>query len=70
MRDKVMFFLLGAVVATIAYFVGDLETLTAEDEFLEIDFLRVNRLHVKESIVVKKSIAGRGYREKCYCDNG
>ena len=60
MRDKIVFFVLGAVVATIAYFIGDLETLTAEDEFLEIDFLRVNRLHVKESIVVKESIAVGG----------
>lgn len=51
MRDKVMFFILGAVLATIAYFVGDLET-TAEDEFHEIDVLRVNSLHVKEGIAV------------------
>ena len=52
MRDKVMFFLLGAVVATTAYFVGDLETLTAEDEYREIDVLGVNRLFVKDSIAV------------------
>lgn len=52
MRDKVMFFLLGAVVATIAYCIGDLETLTAEDEYHEIDALRVNRLHVTDSIGV------------------
>ena len=52
MKDKVMFFLLGAVLATIAYFVGDLETLTAEDGYREIDALRVNRLHVKDGIGV------------------
>ena len=52
MRDKVMFFFLGAVVATIAYFIGDLETLTAEDEFHEIDVLSVNRLFVEHSIAV------------------
>ena len=52
MRDKVMFFLLGAVLATIAYFIGDLETLTAEDKITELDFLRVNRLVVKDSIAV------------------
>ena len=51
MKDKVLFFILGAVLATIAYFLGDLET-TAEDEYREIDALRVNRLHVKDSIVV------------------
>ena len=52
MRDKVMFFLLGAVLATTAYFLGDLETLTAEDEYREIDVLRVNRLLVEHSIAV------------------
>ena len=52
MRDKVMFFLLGAVLATIAYFIGDLETLTAENKITELDFLRVNRLVVKDSIAV------------------
>lgn len=52
MRDKVMFFLLGAVLATIAYFIGDLETLTAEDKITELDFLRVNRLVAKDSIAV------------------
>lgn len=51
MRDKVLFFILGAVLATIAYFLGDLET-TAEDEYREIDHLRVKSLHVKEGIGV------------------
>lgn len=52
MRDKIVFFVLGAVLATIAYTIGDLETLTAEDEITELDHLTVNRITVKESIVV------------------
>lgn len=60
MRDRIVFFILGAVLATIAYLVGDLETLTAEDKVTELDTLRVNRLLVKDGITVggigKKSI--------------
>ena len=52
MRDKIVFFVLGAVLATIAYLIGDLETLTAEDKITELDFLRVNRLVVKDGMVV------------------
>ena len=52
MRDKIVFFVLGAILATIAYLIGDLETLTAEDEFLELGNLRVDRLHVKDVIIV------------------
>lgn len=52
MRDKIVFFILGAVIATIAYLIGDLETLTAEDKNVELDLLHVNRLVVKEGMVV------------------
>ena len=52
MRDKIVFFVLGAILATIAYLVGSLETLTAKDQITELDQLRVNKLVVKESIVV------------------
>ena len=52
MRDKIVFFVLGAVLATIAYTIGDLETLTAEDEIIRLDHLLVNRLQVKEDIIV------------------
>lgn len=52
MRDKIVFFILGAVLATIAYLVGDLETLTAENKITELDTLQVNDLFVKNSIVV------------------
>ena len=60
MKDKVLFFILGAVLATVTYFIGDLET-TAEDEYHEIDKLRVKSLVVKNGIWVgdigKKFIA-------------
>ena len=52
MRDKIVFFVLGAVLATIAYLIGDLETLTAEDKITEAEILRVNRLEVRDDIFV------------------
>ena len=54
MRDKIVFFVLGAVLATIAYTIGDLETLTAETEnkVVELDHLYVNRITVKEGIMI------------------
>ena len=52
MKDKVVFFILGALLATIAYFAGDLETLTAQDKITELDHLRVNHLQVKDAIMV------------------
>ena len=60
MRDKIVFFILGAVLATIAYLIGDLETLTAENKVTELDPLYLNNLVVKDHIRVgglgKKSI--------------
>lgn len=52
MRDKIVFFILGAALATIAYLVGDLETLTAENKITELDQLHVKRLLVTESMAV------------------
>lgn len=52
MRDKIVFFILGALLTTIAYFAGDLETLTAEDKITELEELRVNILRVNDAIVV------------------
>ena len=52
MRDRIVFFVLGAVLATTTYLIGDLETLTAEDKITELDILRVNRLEVKDDIFV------------------
>ena len=51
MRDKVVFFILGALLATIAYTAGDLETLTAQKEPTEFppvvsDLIVKNRLAV------------------------
>ena len=58
MKDKIVFFILGALLATLAYFVGDIDTLTAEEKvsgIIEskagtIDFLAVKNLVVSEGI--------------------
>lgn len=52
MKDKVVFFILGTLLATIAYLAGDLEMLTAEDKTLELEQLRVNNLRVTDTIIV------------------
>lgn len=53
MRDKVLFFLLGALVATVAYLVGDIDTITAEERTgATLDFLKVKDLLVEEGIVI------------------
>ena len=60
MKDKIVFFILGALLATLAYFVGDIDTLTAEEKvsgIIEskagtIDFLAVKNLVVSEGIVI------------------
>ena len=67
MRDKIVFFILGALLATIAYLAGDLEMLTAEDKTLELEQLRVNNLTVTDGIIVgdtgKKTIIIRADNE-------
>ena len=52
MKDKVVFFILGALLATIAYLAGDLETLTAQDETLELEEIQVGNLFVKDTLYV------------------
>lgn len=39
MKDKIVFFIIGAIVATIAYFLGDINTLNANETFLEDVFI-------------------------------
>ena len=46
MKDKIVFFILGALLATIAYLAGDLETLTAQDKPQELERLKVGVLEV------------------------
>lgn len=48
MKDRIVFFILGALLATIAYLAGGLETLTAQDKTLELESLKVDRLHVAD----------------------
>ena len=53
MKDKVVFFILGAFLATIAYFVGDIDTLTAAERTgATLDFLKVKNLLVEGGIVI------------------
>ena len=60
MKDKIVFFILGALLATLAHFVGNIDTLTAEEKvsgIIEskagtIDFLAVKNLVVSEGIVI------------------
>lgn len=52
-KDKVLFFLLGALVAIVAYLVGDIDTLTAEEKTgATLDFLKVKDLLVEGGIVI------------------
>lgn len=46
MREKIVFFILGAVLATIAYFVGNVNTVTANDELV------VRRLTVSDRLIL------------------
>ena len=43
MRAKVVFFVLGALLATFAYFLGDIETLRADGGIGEFDGLKVRK---------------------------
>lgn len=52
MKDKIVFFILGALLATIAYLAGDLGTLTAHDETLELQSLRCKSLFVDDILIV------------------
>lgn len=52
MKDKVVFFILGALLATIAYLAGDLETSTAQDKTVELEKLRVAQLFITDTLMV------------------
>ena len=43
MRAKVVFFVLGALLATFAYFLGDIDTLRADGGIGEFDGLKVHK---------------------------
>ncbi|RKU31019.1 hypothetical protein C6499_05155 [Candidatus Poribacteria bacterium] len=55
MRDKIVFFILGAVLATIAYSVGNLNKVDA-DGVGRYDLLVVDELVVKELVVSESGI--------------
>lgn len=50
MRDRIVFFILGALLATIAYFAGNIENLDADNEIKEI--LECDTLIVRDRIIV------------------
>ena len=54
MKDRIVFFVLGVFLATIAYFAGDMGNLFAQNNIRYFDNL------VVDSLVVKKSILGEG----------
>lgn len=51
MRDKVLFFILGAVLATIAYFIGSMNRSGSNDEVTTFE-----KLHIEKSLTVGDSI--------------
>ncbi|MDE0323662.1 MAG: hypothetical protein OXN27_07035 [Candidatus Poribacteria bacterium] len=54
MKDRIIFFVLGAILATIAYFVGDMRNVSAQNETAFFDNVEVlGHLSVRGSIVVQ-----------------
>lgn len=58
MKDKIVFFVLGAVLATVAYFVGDMDNLSADSEIgsMEFDTVVVENLYVKDKLTVSEYV--------------
>ena len=57
MRDKIVFFILGALLATLAYLVGNMNNAKARDNLLEVErlkvgILKVDHLNVKDNMYV------------------
>ena len=52
MRDRIVFFVLGALLATIAYFAGDMNNLSAQGEVTHIEKLSVGELTVDKTLIV------------------
>ena len=66
MRDKIVFFVLGAVLATIAYAVGNANNVSAIEEELVVKKIRVESLVAKTIVVAEKenkSIVGISVRD-------
>ena len=52
MKTKVLYFLLGAGVATLAYMAGSISSTAQHSEYGEYDLLTVKRLWVKENMAI------------------
>jgi len=62
MRDRVVFFILGAVLATVAYFVGDMNPISAQSDtkFFDGNVVIDGSLHVKGGkLIVSHALPGR-----------
>ncbi|MDE0423515.1 MAG: hypothetical protein OXN25_01465 [Candidatus Poribacteria bacterium] len=60
MKERIVFFILGALVATCAYFAGDRSDLAARDDVLEVETISTRKIYVKDMIVVGGvEVAGR-----------
>ena len=55
MRERIVFFILGAVLATIAYFVGNANNVDADIKTGRYNLLVVDELVVKSKILVNES---------------
>lgn len=63
MKDRITFFVLGSLLATIAYFAGDMSRISAGDEVIiegAIDQLEVRELIVTDALMVKNKQSPEG----------
>ena len=52
MRDRIVFFILGALLATLAYFAGDMNNAKAKDEVVTEDLNVLGDLHLAGRLMV------------------
>ena len=52
MRDKIVFFILGAVLATLAYFAGDMNNAKAEDRTIDGDLIVKGQLTISSGTLL------------------
>ena len=62
MRDRIVFFVLGAIIATVAYFVGDMSNISAQNGRAVFDKLVVrDTLTVGKRVLVGNELSVGGY---------
>ena len=60
MKERIVFFILGALVATVAYFAGDISSLSAREDVKFYDRLTVGTL-VARTIMISEGDAGSSH---------